>query len=98
MLGFARNDVNYARTFDPAARIAPEVMRKIKSLPKEGAGKAGRRMHPQPRVQNKKHTSKSPRITPVSSGIPRANGFNGFLRVLPGDRAVLSPSLAEIHP
>ena len=33
-------------------------------------------------------------VTPVSPGIPRANGFNGFLRALPGDRAFLSPSSA----
>jgi len=29
------------------------------------------------------------------SGIPRANGFNGFLRALSGDRAFLSPSPAR---
>src|SRR5467141_384490 len=28
-------------------------------------------------------------------GIPARNGFNGFLRALPGDRACLPPSLAE---
>jgi hypothetical protein len=33
--------------------------------------------------------------TPESPGIPARNGFNGFLRALPGDRAFLSPSLAE---
>jgi hypothetical protein len=27
-----------------------------------------------------------------NAGFPRANGFNGFLRALPGDRALLSPS------
>jgi hypothetical protein len=31
-------------------------------------------------------------------GIPARNGFNGFLRALPGDRAFLSPSLAELPP
>jgi hypothetical protein len=30
-----------------------------------------------------------------SPGIPARNGFNGFLRALPGDRAFLSPSLAD---
>jgi hypothetical protein len=30
-----------------------------------------------------------------SPGIPARNGFNGFLRDLPGDRAFLSPSLAN---
>ncbi|HXM33974.1 MAG TPA: hypothetical protein VN920_02190, partial [Pyrinomonadaceae bacterium] len=28
-------------------------------------------------------------------GIPARNGFNGFLRALPGDRAFLSPSPAD---
>jgi len=30
--------------------------------------------------------------SPDSPGIPARNGFNGFLRALPGDRAFLSPS------
>ena len=30
-----------------------------------------------------------------SPGIPARNGFNGFLRTLPGDEFVLSPSSAD---
>ena len=33
-----------------------------------------------------------------SPGIPARNGFNGFLRALPGDRAFLSPSPTRIAP
>ena len=33
-----------------------------------------------------------------SPGIPARNGFNGFLRALPGDRAFLSPSLPDQRP
>src|SRR5437660_2711474 len=33
--------------------------------------------------------------TPESPGIPARNGFNGFLRALLGDRALLPPSPAE---
>src|SRR5216684_7764484 len=33
--------------------------------------------------------------TPASPGIPARNGFNGFLRALPGDRALLPPSPAD---
>jgi hypothetical protein len=33
--------------------------------------------------------------TPDTSDIPRAAGFNGFLRGLPGDRAFLPPSPAD---
>ena len=32
---------------------------------------------------------------PDSPGIPARNGFNGFLRALPGDRALLSPSSTD---
>src|SRR3954466_772748 len=42
----------------------------------------------------KKHTSVVTTGSPDQPGIPARNGFNGFLRDLPGDRACLSPSLA----
>ena len=41
----------------------------------------------------KKHRGRSHRYT-GEPGIPARNGFNGFLRALPGDRAFLSPSPA----
>jgi hypothetical protein len=40
----------------------------------------------------RKHTSIVTTVTPETPGIPRAIGFNGFLRSLPGDRALLPPS------
>ena len=42
------------------------------------------------------HTSIVTTGPPESPGIPARNGFNGFLRALPGDRAFLSPSLSRI--
>jgi hypothetical protein len=50
----------------------------------EGVGNAGRSVHPQPVCVGSKHTvvTTSPPETP---GIPARNGFNGFLRALPGD-------------
>src|SRR3954470_23211423 len=49
-------------------------------------------MRPQPRMQNKKAYEHSHHgHTGVTRHSPR-NGFNGFLRALPGDRALLSPS------
>jgi hypothetical protein len=45
----------------------------------EGAGNAGRSMHPQPRVRNKKHTSIVTTVTPELPGIPRAM----VLRLIP---------------
>ncbi len=65
--------------------------------PKEGVGNAGCPLHPQPRVHlvlvERTRVTTS---TPESPGIPARNGFNGFLRALPGDRAVLPPSPADM--
>src|SRR5882724_4276615 len=76
-------------------RDAPELC--IYLSPKEGVGNAGCPLHPQPRVhfalvEGTRVFTTSP---PESPGIPARNGFNGFLRALPGDRALLPPSLAE---
>src|SRR6202035_3517205 len=43
----------------------------------------------------KKHTSKVTTVTPENTRHSPRNGFNGFLRALPGDRACLPPSSAE---
>src|SRR5436305_8542559 len=62
---------------------------------REGAGNAGCTLHPQSRVQKIKSTRGSHhRFTGTTRHSPR-NGFNGFLRDLPGDRALLSPSSCE---
>jgi hypothetical protein len=45
----------------------------------------------------KKHTSVVTTVTPDSPGIPRAMVY-GLYRALPGDRALLSPSSAELPP
>jgi hypothetical protein len=58
----------------------------------EGAGNAGCSAHPQPRAQCESSTRVSRHRSTGSPGIPARNGFNGFLRALPGDRALLSPS------
>jgi len=50
------------------------------------------------RAKNKKHTSVVTAGAPVSPGIPRAAGFNGFLRALPGEPGLLSPSPARSSP
>src|SRR5439155_12039712 len=65
--------------------------------PKEGVGNAGCPLHPRPRVHlvvvERTRVTTS---TPESPGIPARNGFNGLLRALPGDRALLPPSSADI--
>jgi hypothetical protein len=76
--------------FAISRRDAPEVCIYL-SPPFEGVGNAGCPLHPQPPVQ-KKSTGVEATGTPESPGIPARNGFNGFLRALPGDRACLPPS------
>ena len=62
----------------------------------EGAGKAGRLMHPQPRTQMEKAYEQFTTGTPEITAFP-ARWFYGFLRARPGDRALLSPSQAMIR-
>jgi len=71
-------------------RSAPESFRKFALSITEGAGKAGCLAHPQPPVQQK-NTGVEPQVRREPRPSLR-NGFNGFLRALPGDRALLSPS------
>jgi hypothetical protein len=60
----------------------------------EGAGNAGRSMHPQPRVQMKKvHEHSHHGHTGNHPAFP-AQWFYGLLRALPGDQACLTPSPA----
>jgi hypothetical protein len=49
------------------------------------------------RAKKKAHERSHHRFTEFNRPSLR-NGFNGFLRALPGDRAFLSPSLAELPP
>src|SRR6201999_2345901 len=80
---------------DKCARstIAPGFSQQHRPSISEGAGNAG--CSDAPIVSCvEKHTV----VTtgePRQSGIPCANGFNGFLRGLPGDRAFLPPSPRE---
>src|SRR5215218_7743204 len=46
------------------------------------------------RAKSRKHTRSSPQVHRSNRHSPR-NGFNGLLRDLPGDRALLSPSFSE---
>jgi hypothetical protein len=64
----------------------------------EGVGNAGCPLHPRSRVHlvvvERTRVTTS---TPESPGIPARNGFNGLCRALPGDRALLPPSLADFR-
>src|SRR5260370_35777255 len=78
---------------DLAARCARVVH--LSLAPLEGVGNAGCPLHPQPRVRSVESTRVFTTVAPGSPGIPARNGFNGFLRALPGDRALLPPSSAD---
>jgi hypothetical protein len=86
--------------FAISPRFAPEFFQERPTLEKsEGAGNAGRPMRPQPRVRYEtKHTSVVTTVTPEITRHSPRNGFNGFLRALPGDRACLPPSPCGSSP
>src|SRR6266403_5649515 len=91
---FAALAMTSRHTFTIPPRSAPEPLMNLP--PKEGVGNAGCPLHPRPRVHlvlvERTRVTTS---TPESPDIPARNGFNGFLRALPGDRAVLPPSSAD---
>ncbi len=45
----------------------------------------------------KKHTSYSPQVEPDQSGLPRAIGFNGLFRTLPGEPGFFATITCEDH-
>ena len=73
---------------DPAAQSVRAVAWRSAQ---EGVGNAGC-----PRTRSRVRKVESTRVShhgyAGTPGIPARNGFNGFLRTLPGDRALLSPS------
>ena len=79
---------------DPATQSA-RAMHETFRPKQEGAGKAGCPLHPQPRMRNEKAYEHSHHRFTGKTRPSLRNGFNGFLRALPGDRAFLPPSPAE---
>src|SRR5260370_41063007 len=79
----------------PAARCARAVQ--VALAPFEGVGNAGCPLHPRSRVHFVLvERTRATTSTPESPGIPARNGFNGLCRALPGDRALLPPSSADM--
>ena len=79
----------------PSRREAPEALMNLPPL----GGRGERRMPNAPAVSCAMIVVERTRVTtstPESPGIPARNGFNGFLRALPGDRALLPPSSADM--
>jgi hypothetical protein len=85
----------YTSAFSP--RVFARGLPETSALEREGAGNAGRAMRPQPGGQKRVEVLTSSRHhghTGITRHSPR-NGFNGFLRALPGDQDLLTPSLAD---
>jgi hypothetical protein len=75
-------------------RAAPELLREACPSKAEGAGNAGRALHPWPPVQQESTGVSNQGHTAIVRHSLR-DGFNGLLRALPGDRALLPPSPAR---
>src|SRR5258707_7974230 len=68
-------------------REAPELCMKLRPI--EGAGNAGRSLHPQPRVRNEtKHTSIVTTVTPEITRPSPRNGFTAYFALSPVTRLV----------
>ena len=94
LLRCARNDEESAHDFVLAAPCARAV---DESSAQRGRGE--RRMPVAPAASCALVVVERTRVTtstPESPDVPARNGFNGFLRALPGDRAVLPPSSADM--
>src|SRR6202163_3410355 len=86
---------NSKHTFATSPREAPESLMNLS--PERGRGE--RRMPVAPAASCAMivvERTRATTSTPESPGVPARNGFNGFLRALPGDRAVLPPSSADM--
>jgi hypothetical protein len=77
--------------------LAPELCENRPSF-EEGAGNAGRAMRTRSLARKAKSAQVSHRRSPETPGIPRANGFNGFLRALPGEPGFLATIALRIIP
>src|ERR1700684_742055 len=62
------------------------------ALPQEGSGECRVADAPAAARGGEKTRALVTTVAPESPGIPARDGFNGFLRALPGDRALLPPS------
>ena len=91
----AMTAVCFRHAFTPSRRDAPEALMNLS--PNRGRRECRVPAAPAASRANDetKHTSIVTTGPPRSPGIPARNGFNGFLRALPGDRALLPPSPAN---
>src|SRR5258707_10510577 len=92
--GFVIQTANFKRAFAISRREAPELC--IYLSPQRGCGECRVPVAPAASCAKVESTRVVTTVAPGSPGIPARNGFNGFLRALPGDRALLPPSFADM--
>src|SRR6266481_846281 len=95
LLRSARNDGKSRHTFAFSRRDAPEALLELSAQ----RGRGERRMPVAPAASCALVVVERTRVTtstPESPDVPARNGFNGFLRALPGDRACLPPSPTDM--
>ena len=77
--------------------ICPGFAISLPSPRREGAGKAGRQQHPQPRVQDKKHTSVVTTGSARTTRLSPRNGVTASFVLSPVKRPFLPPSLSGTY-
>src|SRR5829696_7925080 len=93
--GFRRDDVGIDVRPRSRGMFRPRFCEFIVPLRTEGAGNAGCTLHPRSRVPKTAHLAHT--SIQVSGNTPTspAQWLYGLLRALPGERALLPPSLAD---
>jgi hypothetical protein len=88
--GVSKDGLRQGRSHDFAfpRHDVPESCEAFTPENREGAGKAGRSVHPQPRAHSEKHTSYSPRVRRNTPAFP-AQRFTTYGRALPGVRDLI---------
>ena len=81
---------NSGRAFAFSRRISPEFCFSRALVETRAQGRPGAGWHPQVRAPQKMHTGWTTGLA-GSPGLPCANGFNGVLRALPGERCTIAP-------
>jgi hypothetical protein len=97
--GPSRNDSQtQTRLHIPAEQFAPESINHSRLAIERAQGMPGTRCARSLGCKQKKHSELVTTGTAGCPGIPRANGFNGFLRARLGEPGLLSPLPARSSP
>src|SRR5438046_4191233 len=91
----AAHGTRFRHDFAFSRRIAPEPFNSFAPLKLEGAGNAGCALHPRSRVPKIAHLAHTSIQGSGNTTTSPAQWLYGLYRALPGERALLPPSLAN---